>query len=99
MKRKTFYSRMFKRRIKTDNVDYWTFLYAEILFRLKALEELKCPCSSCFGDKVKLQHLLEQLMEAGHINKIPANGTAPTTDFPIDAVKPANKPSIRIQTA
>ena len=77
MERKTFYSRMFKRKIKTDNVDYWTFLYTEILFRLKALEELKCPCSSCFSDKVKLQHLLEQLMEAGHIEKIkrPANFT------------------------
>jgi hypothetical protein len=77
MERKTFYYRMFKRKIKTYNVDYWTFLYAEILFRLKALEELKCPCRSCFSDKVKLQHLLEQHIEAGHIDKIksPANFT------------------------
>jgi hypothetical protein len=61
---------MFKRKINVDNVDYWNFLYAEVLFRLKAVEELKCPCGSCFSDKLKFNHLIDRLIEDGHIDKI-----------------------------
>jgi hypothetical protein len=77
MERKTFKSRLFRRTIKPDNLDYWMYLYAEALYRLKQLEDLNCPCSSCFGDKIKTKHLLEKLENDEHIpqNKRPTNFT------------------------
>lgn len=77
MERKTFYSRVFKKKINTDNVEYWNFLFAELLFRLKSLKELNCPCGSCFSDKIKLDYLIDQLIEKGHADKFkrPTNFT------------------------
>jgi hypothetical protein len=83
MERKTFYSRLFSRKIKPDNssgccaLDYWRYLYAEALYRVKQLEDLKCPCVNCFGDLMKTKHLLKQMENEGHIqpNKRTTNFT------------------------
>jgi hypothetical protein len=77
MERKTFKSRLFQRTIKPDNLDYWMYLYAEALYRLKQLEDLNCPCGSCFGDIVKTKHLLEKIVTDGYVpeNKRPTNFT------------------------
>ncbi len=77
MERKTFISRLFRRTIKPDNLDYWMYLYAEALYRIKQLEDLKCNCDSCFGDMVNTKHLLKQMETDGHIpeNKRPTNFT------------------------
>jgi hypothetical protein len=77
MQRKTFYSRIFKKKINPDNVEYWNFLLAEVLYRLKSLEELNCTCTSCFSDKLKLKHLIDQLIEEGKTDKFkrPTNFT------------------------
>jgi hypothetical protein len=77
IERKTFKSRLFQRTIKPDNLDYWMYLYAEALYRLKQLEDLNCPCGSCFGDKIKTKHLLEKMENDEHIpqNKRPINFT------------------------
>ena len=71
MKRKDFKSRLFKKKIRTDNKDFWFFLYAEILYRLKQLADLKCPCGHCFSEKLKLEHLIQQMEEDQHIQPNP----------------------------
>jgi hypothetical protein len=67
MERKEFKSRLFRKKIKADEKDYWFFLYAEILHRLKQLDDLKCPCSYCFSEKLRLEHLFQQIEDEGHI--------------------------------
>ena len=69
MERKTFYSRIFKKKINPDNIEYWNFLLAEILYRLKSVEKLNCPCGSCFSDKIKLENLIDKLINDGHVDK------------------------------
>ena len=71
MERKEFKSRLFKKTIKADDLDYWLFLYAETLYRLKLNAELNCPCSHCWVERVKLNHILYQIEEEGHIPPIP----------------------------
>lgn len=67
MERKTFYSHLFRKKIESINSDYWMLLFAEAMFREKELEELKCPCSSCFADLVKVRHIIKQMEIDGHI--------------------------------
>jgi hypothetical protein len=67
MKRKTFYSHLFRKKIQSDNFDYWMYLYAEAMFREKELEELRCPCASCFADLVKTRNILKQMEIDGYI--------------------------------
>ena len=70
MKRKSFESRLFRKNIKSDDLDYWFFLYAETLYRLKLNIELSCPCSHCWVERAKLNYLLDQIEEEGHIPAI-----------------------------
>ena len=71
MQRKLFKSRLFKKIIKPEELDYWFYLYSESLFRIKQLEDLNCTCSSCFSEKLKAQNLLRQIEEDGHIPPFP----------------------------
>ena len=60
---KPFKSRLFRRIVKPDNLAYWDYLYAEILFRIKQIEDLNCPCGSYFADKCNLKRLLADMEE------------------------------------
>ena len=71
MQRIEFKSRLFKKKIKSEEKDYWFYLYSETLFRIKQLNDLNCPCSFCFAEKLKLEHLLKQIEEEGFIPPIP----------------------------
>ena len=71
MQRKDFKSRLFKKNIKSEYLDYWFYLYAESLYRLKLLDELNCTCSHCFSEKLKMQHILNQIEDDGLILPIP----------------------------
>jgi hypothetical protein len=71
MKRKSFHSRLFKKKIQKDDTDYWFFLQGEVLYRLKQLSDLKCPCSFCFSEKLRLEHLIQKMEEAGYIVENP----------------------------
>jgi hypothetical protein len=77
MNRKAFRTKLFKRTVNPDNSDYWQLLYAEVLYRLKELEDLKCPCSFCFKDRVYLKNSLDRMVNEGYIpeNKKPDNFT------------------------
>ena len=70
MNRKKFKSRLFKKTIKGDDLDYWLYLYAETLYRLKMNTELNCPCSYCWIERAKLNHILDQVEEEGYIPPI-----------------------------
>jgi hypothetical protein len=70
MQRKDFKSRLFKKTIKSDDLDYWFYLYAESLYRLKLNTELNCPCSECWVEKTKLNNLLNKIEEENHIPPI-----------------------------
>ena len=70
MQRKDFKSRLFKKNIEADDLDYWFYLYADALYRLKLNTELNCPCSECWVEKTKLNNLLDKIEEDGHIPPI-----------------------------
>ena len=74
---KPFKSRLFRRIVKPDNLAYWDYLYAEILFRLKQIADLNCPCSKCYNDKHLLDWRISELEKEGkiEINKRPINFT------------------------
>jgi hypothetical protein len=71
MERKEFKSVLFSKKIKTDNLAYWFYLYADLLYRLKKLTDLNCTCSFCFKDKVHSESLLDKMTTEGHIKKHP----------------------------
>ncbi|MBL1121393.1 MAG: hypothetical protein D8M26_00720 [Ignavibacteriae bacterium] len=70
MERKPFKSRLFKKNIKADDLDYWFYLYSETLYRLKLNSELNCPCSECWVEKTRYNHILDQIEEEGLIPSI-----------------------------
>jgi hypothetical protein len=80
MIRKEFKSRLFKKTIKIEDLEYWSYLYAESLYRIRQLNDLKCFCGFCFGEKVRIEHLIQQMEEENHIptnpkaNKISGRG-------------------------
>jgi len=69
MEMKRFKSQLFKQIIKTDNPSFWPYLYAEILFRLKVLEDRKCPCKKCYMDKHDLEWRISEMENEGNIEK------------------------------
>jgi len=71
MQRKKFKSRLFKKTIKIEDLDYWNYLYAESLYRIRQLDDLKCSCGHCFGEKVRLEHLINTMEEENHIPPSP----------------------------
>jgi hypothetical protein len=61
MEMKPFKSRLFRRTIKPDTLFYWDYLHAEILYRMKQLEILNCPCPVCDRDKITYKMHLSRL--------------------------------------
>jgi len=55
MERKEFKSKLFSKKIEADDKDYWFYLYADVLYRLKQLTDLNCSCGSCFQIKSTLK--------------------------------------------
>ena len=71
MEKKIFKSRLFNRSIPPNDNDYWIYLYADIIFRLKQLEELNCPCGVCFNDKLKFNFIIKEMIKANHLKENP----------------------------
>lgn len=68
---KPFKSRLFNRSIPANDKEYWIYLYADIIFRLKQIEELNCPCGTCFRDKLHFNFLIKEMIKANHIKENP----------------------------
>ena len=71
MEKKAFKSRLFSRKIIESEKDYWIYLYADVLFRLKLLEELNCPCGKCSDDKRNYNWLIKSMINDNHIKENP----------------------------
>lgn len=71
MEKKSFKSRLFNRIIMETDKDYWIYLYADLLFRIKQLEELNCPCGKCSQDKFHFNFLIREMIKADHIKENP----------------------------
>ncbi len=61
MKKKVFYSQLFRKTISEDDSDYWIKVYAEFLFRIDELEKQKCNCLKCQTDLENYQSHFEKL--------------------------------------
>lgn len=74
---KPFKSLLFRRIIQPGSIDYWDYLHAEALFRLKQVELLNCPCHHCLKDKTHYRWLIDKLENEGKISmyKRPTNFT------------------------
>jgi hypothetical protein len=59
MKKKTFYSRLFRKNIEVYEKDFWQKYYAEALFRLRELEEQDCSCIQCRTEREKLEGFMK----------------------------------------
>jgi hypothetical protein len=66
---KPFKSRLFNRTIHPNAINYWNYLQAEILFLLKELEDMKCPCSKCYADKHNFEWRISEMGKDGKIEK------------------------------
>ena len=71
MDKKTFKSRLFSKIINPDNPDYWIILYAEILHRLRLLEDQFCDCHFCKDEAAHLNQIIKQMGKDGHITPNP----------------------------
>lgn len=67
MDKKDFKSRLFNKKILTDDQDYWKLLLAEVLFRLQEIEQLNCPCNICLTEKIHLKQLINNMVKDFHI--------------------------------
>jgi hypothetical protein len=50
MKKKVFYSQLYRKTIYIDDPEYWIKVYAEFLFRIDDLEKQNCKCFKCQTD-------------------------------------------------
>lgn len=50
MKKKDFFSELFRKQITVNDPDYWLMVYAEFLFRIDDLIDKNCTCIKCQAD-------------------------------------------------
>lgn len=60
MAKKEFFSKLFKKTIKTNDPEYSERVLAEALYRLREYEEKNCTCMICQNSKQKLKEWLEE---------------------------------------
>jgi hypothetical protein len=61
MANKRFYSGLFQRYIEPNEMYYWKFVYAELLFRIAELEEVNCSCLTCQTELINYRAYLDKL--------------------------------------
>ena len=61
MAHKRFYSRLFQRYIEANEMYYWKFVHAELIFRIAELEEAKCSCHTCQTELDNYKTYLDKL--------------------------------------
>jgi hypothetical protein len=63
MKAKVFKSLLFNRNIDPKEKDYWSFVVAEILYRLEDKNVKECCCIEHTAQRNKLKDALEKTMK------------------------------------
>jgi len=59
MPRKSFFSRLFKKQINTDDSEYEKLVYAEALYKYFEITNKHCDCWECKQKKEKLHKYLK----------------------------------------
>ena len=62
MAKKSFHSTLFSQEIKDSNPDYWPYVIAETLYRIKDMEIRNCSCFKCKEDLERLKEYAEKIM-------------------------------------
>jgi len=58
---KRFYSRLFQRYVEPNELYYWKFIYAELLYRIEDSEEKNCSCIQCQTELNNYKNYLDKL--------------------------------------
>jgi len=61
MKKKVFYSRLFRKNVITEDSDYWFKVVAETLYRIDYLKEKDCTCMICQNELSSLEEFLPKI--------------------------------------
>jgi len=61
MANRKFYSELFGRYILPDEVDFNSFVKAELLFRIDKLKDENCSCMKCKDDLKKFKDYFQNL--------------------------------------
>ena len=61
MANRKFYSELFGRYILPDEVDYNSFVRAELLFRIDKMKDENCSCMKCKDDLKKFKDYFQNL--------------------------------------
>jgi len=61
MLKKRFYSQLFQRYIEKTDKDFRSYVIAELLFRIDALETANCDCMKCTFDLKKYKDYYKKL--------------------------------------
>lgn len=73
MKKKIFYSQLFRNTISENDPEYWKKVYAEFLFRIDELQSQNCNCFKCQTDLDTYKKYFEKIKsnrtELFNINK------------------------------
>lgn len=69
MEAKTFYSRLFKRKINPGDQDFWQLLFAELLHRLREIDDLYCFCEHCQINTDNINRIIKDMEGDGHIEE------------------------------
>ena len=64
MIKKGFYSVLFKRFINKDEKDYAAIVKAELLFRIRELEQKNCTCFQCQTDLEKFENYYKKMIDS-----------------------------------
>lgn len=63
MNKKEFQSLLFRRRIRPEEKDYWSYVVAECLFRLEDKNIKECDCIEHSTERDKLKAALEKAIK------------------------------------
>lgn len=63
MAKKSFHSTLFRKEIKDSKPEYWPFVIAETLYRIKDMEIRNCSCFKCREDIERLKEYADKNMD------------------------------------
>ena len=63
MYKKDFHSQLFGKKIEKADPEYDAIVYAETIFRIRALEEKHCYCMTCQNELSKYRAFLVKLKQ------------------------------------
>jgi hypothetical protein len=63
MRKKVFFSRLFRKNVIPEDPEYWYKVLAETLFRIDYLLEKDCSCLGCKNELQELEEFLPKIKQ------------------------------------